>query len=290
MSERTDARREAEGSRAIRTSLRWGRLLRVYHRHELLGIDNLRKALRAERPVLLIGNHSMDFVDPMMLRAAIYRDTRRLVRFIGHELIFFRLPGIRSLAADAGVIPSQHLDLALRVLREDGVLMLYPGAGSEAALRFRRREPYRLKWYERTGFVELALRSQATLLFVAAVGIDEMFYQTDIRVPSELFRLVEGTYLESYRGFRFEVGSAGLHLIPGVFPLPVKVTHEISKPLRLERSVDVTDREALERTQVRIWARCQKLLDQAVAARDRRSDWLDAALRSGTNVLQEIGL
>jgi hypothetical protein len=232
----------------------------------------------------------MDLVDPLMLRAAVHRDTGRLMRFIGNELLFFRLPRIRSFAADAGIIPSQRLDLALRVLREDGVLMLYPGAGSEAALRFRRREPYRLKWYERLGFVELALRSQATLLFVAAVGIDEMFYQTDIRVPSALFGLVDGTYLESYRGMRFELGSAGLHLIPGVFPLPVKVTHEISKPLRLDRSVDVGDRAALEKLQIRIWAQCQKLLDQAVAARDRRSDWLDAALRRATRTLQEIGL
>ncbi len=178
----------------------------------------------------------------------------------------------------------------MRVLREDGVLMLYPGAGSEAALRFRRREPYRLKWYERLGFVELALRSQATLLFVAAVGIDEMFYQTDVRVPPGLFRLVDGTYLESYRGLRFELGSAGLHLIPGVFPLPVKVTHEISKPLRLDRSVDAGDRTALEQTQIRIWAQCQKLLDQAVAARDRRSDWLDVELRRAERALQEIGI
>jgi hypothetical protein len=271
-------------------TLRFGPLLRVYHRHQLLGIDNLRRALRSERPVLLIGNHCMDLLDPLMLRAAVHRDTGRLVRFIGHELIFFRLPGIRSFAADAGMIPSQRLDLALRVLHEDGVLMLYPGAGSEAALRFRRREPYRLKWYERLGFVELALRSQATLLFVAAVGIDEMFYQTDIRVPSALFGVVDGTYLESYRGLRFELGSAGLHLIPGVFPLPVKVTHEISKPLRLDRSVDVKDRAALEKTQIRIWAQCQALLDQAVAARDRRSDWLDAALRRASRALQGIGL
>jgi len=264
--------------------------MRVYHRHELVGIDNLRGALRGGRPVLLIGNHSMDVIDPLMLLAAISRDAGRLVRFIAHELLFFRLPGIRSLAADTGAIPSQRMDLALRVLREDGVLMLYPGAGSEAALRFRRREPYRLKWYERIGFVELALRTQATVLFVAGVGIDEMFYQTDIPVPSRLFRLVEGTYLESYRGIRLELGSAGLHIIPGVFPLPVKVTHEISKPLRLDRSLDVTDRDALEKEQLRVWARCQKLLDQAVAARDRRSDWLDAAVRDGTQALQTIGL
>src|SRR6266542_3464034 len=127
---------ETEGPGSVGATLRFGRLLRIYHRHQLLGIDNLRRALLAGRPVLLIGNHCMDLVDPPMLRAAIYRETRRLVRFLGHELIFFRLPGVRSFAATAGVIPSQHPDLALRVLREDGVLMLYPGAGSEAALRF----------------------------------------------------------------------------------------------------------------------------------------------------------
>jgi hypothetical protein len=70
----------------------------------------------------------------------------------------------------------------------------------------------------------------------------------------------------------------------------VKVTHEISKPLRLDRSVNVTDRAALEKTQIRIWAQCQKLLDQAVAARDRRSDWLDMALRRASRALQGIGL
>jgi 1-acyl-sn-glycerol-3-phosphate acyltransferase len=63
--------REAEGSSSTRATLRLGRLLRVYHRHQLLGIDNLRRALRSERPVLLIGNHCMDLVDPLMLRAAV---------------------------------------------------------------------------------------------------------------------------------------------------------------------------------------------------------------------------
>jgi hypothetical protein len=112
----------------------------------------------------------------------------------------------------------------------------------------------------------------------------------DAPVPSELFSLVDGTYLESYRGMRFELGSAGPHLIPRVFPLPVKVTYEISKPLRLDRSIDVGDGAALEKAQIRIWARCQKLLDQAVSERDRRSDWLDASLRRAARALQEIGL
>ena len=225
-----------------------------------------------------------------ILRSGIHHACGPLVKFIGHEMLFFRVPGLRSLVARAGVVPSRNLELAARVLREDGILGLYPGAGSEAGLRSYRREPYRLKWYERLGFVELALRERAAILFVAGVGIDEMYYQTDIAVPRALFELLDDGYIESYRGLRVQLGAAGLHLLPGVFPLPVKVTHEISAPLRFDHAVDPSDRAALEQTQIRIWAQCQALLDDAVAARERRSDWLDAALRRSSCALQSLGL
>jgi hypothetical protein len=270
--------------------LGFGDLLRIYHRHELFGIEHLCAQLDAGRPVVLVGNHSMDIADPMMLRAAIHHGCGRSVSFIGHEMLFFRLPGLRSFAARAGVVPSRNLELAARVLRQNGILMIYPGAGSEAGLRSYRREPYRLKWYERLGFVELALRERAAILFVAGIGVDEMYYQTDVAVPRALFELCADDYLESYRGLRIQLGAAGLHVLPGVFPLPVKVTHEISPPLRFDASVDPTDRTALERCQIDIWAQCQTMLDDVVAERDRRSDWLDAALRRGTRALQSLGL
>jgi hypothetical protein len=254
------------------------------------GLQHLQAALRSHRPVILVGNHCMDVADPVMLRAAIFHATGKVLPFIAHELAFFGLRGIRSFTTAAGAIPSRHPELAARALRKDRILMLYPGAGSEAGLRSYRREPYRLKWYERLGFVELALREQATLLFVAGIGIDEMYYQTDIAVPRPLFDLVDGTYLESYRGLRLQIGGAGIHLLPGIFPLPVKVTHEIFAPLRLNRSVDPADRAALEKTQIHIWAKCQRLLDRAVAARDQQSDWLDRVLRRGSSALHAAGV
>jgi hypothetical protein len=226
----------------------------------------------------------------MMLRAAIHHGCGRSLPFIGHEMLFFRLPGVRSFVARAGVVPSRNLELAARVLRGEGILMIYPGAGSEAGLRSYRREPYRLKWYERLGFVELVLRERAMILFVAGIGVDEMYYQTDFAVPRALFELFDDGYVESYRGLRIQLGAAGLHVLPGVFPLPVKVTHEISAPLRFDPSVDPWNREALEQTQLNLWAQCQTLLDDAVAVRDRHSDWLDAALRHGTRALQSLGL
>lgn len=290
MRARRNRRGAAPSSWTSEALLRCGNLLCVYHRHRLRGVQHLQAALRAKRPVIVVGNHCMDAADPLMLRAALHEATGRLVRFIGHEALFFGLRSLGRVAAAGGIIPSRHPRLAEQVLREDGILALYPGAGTEAALRSYRREPYRLKWYERLGFVEPAIRERAAILFVAGVGIDEMYYQTDVRVPPALFRPVDGTYLESYRGMRVQLGSAGLHLLPGVFPLPVKVTHTISAPLAFDRSVDPSDRVRLEKTQIAIWAKCQNLLDEAVAARERDSDWLDRVLRGGERALQAIGV
>jgi len=271
-------------------TLKVGEAMRLYHRHRVVGMDHLEAALRSHRPVLLVGNHCMDVVDPLMLRTAIHSATGRLLPFIAHELGFFRLPGLRSFMTAAGVIPSRDPDLAERALCAKGMLALYPGAGSEASLRLYRREPYQLKWYGRLGFVELALRAEATILFVAGIGIDEMYYQTDLRVPGFVFRSLRGTYLEEYRGMRLQIGAAGLHALPGVFPWPVRVTHVISAPIRFDHTADPGNRASLEKTQVQVWAGCQRFLDETVAARDDHSDYLDWICRRAIGILQEIGI
>lgn len=273
-----------------RAVLNVGEGLRLYHRHHVVGMNHLEQALRSHRPVILVGNHCMDVVDPLMLRTAIRDATGRLLPFIAHEMGFFRLPGLRSFMRAAGVIPSRNPALARRALRRNGLLALYPGAGSEAALRLYRREPYELKWFGRLGFVELALRTDANILFVAGIGIDEMYYQTDMRVPPAIFQWLRGTYLEEYRGLRLQLGAAGPHVLPGIWPLPVKVTHVISPPIHFDHATDPGDRAALETTQLHIWAACQRFLDDAVASRDDHTDYLDSACRRGIGALQELGV
>jgi hypothetical protein len=282
--------RHEGADRTNQATLRVGEALRLYHRHRVGGMNHLEAALRSHRPVLLVGNHCMDVVDPLMLRTAVHAATGRLLPFIAHELGFFRLPGLRSFMTAAAVIPSRDPDLAERALCANGMLALYPGAGSEASLRLYRREPYQLKWYGRLGFVELALRANAVILFVAGIGIDEMYYQTDLRVPRAIFRLLRGTYLEEYRGIRLQLGAAGIHLLPGIWPLPVRVTHVISAPIRFNHTTDPGDRSAVEKTQIHVWAACQRFLDDAVAARDEHSDYLDSVCRRGIEILQEIGV
>jgi 1-acyl-sn-glycerol-3-phosphate acyltransferase len=271
-------------------SLRLGDALRAYHRHRVRGLDHLAAAFASGRPVVLVGNHCLDLADPMMLTVAVYRALGRPLRFIGHNNIFYTVPGLRALAQSWGIIPSRHMALADACLRAEGVLMLYPGAGTEAIMRLYRREPYRLKWYGRLGFVELALRHRATLLFVAGIGIDEMYYQTNVPMPAPLVRLLNAGDAEYYQGARLQIGAAGVHLLPGILPLPVRVTHLISPPLDLDLGIDPADRAAVESAQIRLWAACQTFLDRAVAARAADSDRLDRLCRRVLACLAATGL
>jgi 1-acyl-sn-glycerol-3-phosphate acyltransferase len=273
-----------------RATLGVGGALRRYHRHRVRGMEHLAAALAHERPVILVSNHCFDIVDPLMLAVAIHGALGRWPRFIGHGNLFFTLPVLRSLAAHWGVIPNRHMALADAVLREEGLLMLYPGSGTEAILRSYRREPYRLKWYGKLGFVELAARHHATLLFVAAIGIDELYYQTNIPAPATVVRYGNAGDADHYRGARVQLGAAGLHVLPGILPLPVRVTHVIAPPIALDPGLDPSDRAALETAQIRIWAECQALLDGAVAARARDSDALDAVCRRSLDWLYRTGL
>jgi 1-acyl-sn-glycerol-3-phosphate acyltransferase len=265
-----------------------GGTLRAYHRHRLEGVEHLTGALDAGARVLLVGNHCLDLVDPLMLTVAVYGATGRVVRFIVHDNIFFRTPGLRTVAPTFGLIPNRRPELADAALRDDGLLMLYPGSGTEAILRSYRREPYRLKWDGKLGFVELAARHRATLLFVAAVGIDELYYQTDVPMPASMIRYGNAGDADYYEGARLQIGAAGLHLLPGIWPWPVRVTHVISPPLALPGDLDPDDRAALARTQVRLWADAQAFLDATLAARS--SDLLDRTCRGAMRLLERLGV
>lgn len=264
-----------------------GGMFRLYHRHRIEGLANLTSALAAG-PVVLVGNHCFDLVDPWMFTVAVHRETGHVLRFIAHGNLVFGMPGLRTLAPIWGLVPNRQVEMADAVLRQDRLLMLYPGSGTEAILRSYRREPYCLKWDGKLGFVELAARHRATLLFVACIGIDELYYQTDIATPTRMIAYGNGGDGDYYRGARLQIGAAGPHLLPAVLPLPVRITHVISPPLALPHDLDPDDRDALARVQVRLWAEAQAFLDAACAA--RASDVVDRGCRGVMSVLQRVGV
>jgi hypothetical protein len=158
-------------------------------------------------------------------------------------------------------------------------------------LRRYRDEPYRLKWEGRTGFLRVALEADAEIVFVAAVGADEAYYQTATSMPSAVLRLVNAGDGDRYRGMPLHVGLAGVHLVPGMFPLPVRMTHVISSPLDLgDRERARRDPGAFEQLHGQVWTACQRFLDRAVARRARYADPLDVAVRGVERLLEGLGL
>ncbi len=272
-----------------RATLALADVLRGYHRHRVRGLSHLRDALRSRRPVLVVGNHCMDIVDPLLLTAAVFRATGRVLRFVAHERVFFDVPVLRTLARSWGFVPNGRLHQAEAALQADRLLVVYPGGVSEALLRSYADEPYQLKWDGRLGFVVMALRQRATVLFVAGLGIDELYYQMRFPIPAPLLRYSMGSALP-YQGARLGLGALGPHLFPGFAPFPVRVTHVISPPLALDYELDLGDRERLIAAQRHLWAQCQAFLDTAVRRRHRDSDIVDAVCRRAFALLRRVGL
>jgi hypothetical protein len=223
--------------------------------------------------------------------AALVRRDHRTPHFIGHENFIFHVPGLRELATGWGVIPSRHMGEAGEALERDRLLMLFPGSATEAAMRRFRDEPYRLKWEGRKGFVELALAHDAEVMFVAAVGSEEMYYQSRIPTPDRILAFFNAGDPRRYHGAPLTFGLLGPHLLPAVFPLPVQITHHVSRPLDLgDREAARRDPAALDALHARLWARCQAFLDAAVARRERRAPHTDRLVRGVQHVLQAVGV
>ncbi len=262
-----------------------------YHRHRVLHLERLARLFADGRRVVVVGNHALDIVDPLLFCATVYRQLGRVPRFIGHEKGWFRIPVLRDVSARFQVIASRKPEETVAALRRDGFLMLYPGANREAAMRSYRDEPYRLKWEGRMGYLRTALEADAEIVFVAAIGSDEMYYQSLIPTPERLIGWLNGGDAARYRGARLTFGVLGAHLVPGLFPWPVRLTHIVSEPIVLgNRERARRDPAALAALHESVWAECQAFLDGWVKRRGKYSDALDSSIRSVQTQLQRAGL
>jgi len=271
-----------------RALLGYASALARYHDHRVFGLEHLARLFKAGQGVVIVSNHVLELADPLLFVAVLARRWGRVPHFIGQEDLIFRTPGLRELAKGWGVIPSRRPAETEAALRDDGLLMLFPGGGREAALRSFRREPYRLKWEERQGFLKLALDCDAELVFVATVGSEEMYYQSRLPAPSILLRAFSA---ERYRGTRLSFGLLGPHLVPAFFPFPVQLTHHVAAPLSLgDREALREDPARLAEAHRRVWAECQAHLDRAVRWRDAHARALDRVVRGAQRVAQGLGV
>jgi len=265
--------------------------LRRYHRHHIHHLERLGRLLESGRRVIVVSNHALDIVDPLLFVATVCRRYGRIPHFIGHENLIFGTPVLRDIARHWEVLPARRPADTEAALRRDGFLMLFPGAGTEALTRDYRREPYRLKWEGRSGFLRLALKHDAEILFVATVGNDDMYFQSRLPMPDALLAAYNGGDAERYRGARLQFGLAGPHLLPAIAPLPVRITQFVSEPLVLgDRKAVLADPEQFEALHRKVRARCQSALTRAVKRERARADVVDRGVLGLQSALRAIGM
>lgn len=119
---------------------------------------------------LLVANHAFGW-DAAFAIALVRRATGRRVWALGEHL-WWRVPFLRGIAADAGVVDGTPANVD-RLLGRDELVLVLPG-GLREALKPRELR-YRLLWSGRYGFVRAAVRNRAPMVPLAALGADEWF-------------------------------------------------------------------------------------------------------------------
>jgi 1-acyl-sn-glycerol-3-phosphate acyltransferase len=132
---------------------------------EVVGLENIPGG-RA----LLVANHTFgwDVVFPM---AAIWRDLHRPAWVLG-EHAWWKFPFLRRVAVAFGTVDGNQ-ENADRLLEQDQLVIELPGGLRESIKP--RELRYHLLWGHRYGFVRTAIRNQAPIVPLAAIGSDDLF-------------------------------------------------------------------------------------------------------------------
>ena len=201
-----------------------------YFRVDLEGLDHIAP----DAPAILFGNHcgSTYTVEGAMLATALFRrDGAGHPLYVMAHRVFFSLPILRDWLLAAGVILGDR-DVAARVLREQGKILVFPGGDRDSHKPFRDR--HQVNFFGHGGFIRLSLQERVPLIPFVHVGTHET-----LLVVSRGERFARFTGLKKLTGLNvFPIvlsvpfGLTFGALYPAI-PLPSKIRMKVMEPVRL---------------------------------------------------------
>jgi len=223
--------------------------LRLYHRHEVVGLENVPPSGRC----LLVTNHSLATYDIALLYAAIFLGNGRVTRPLIDRL-FFRVPMVGPIMEFFGSTQGNQ-ENARSLLAGENIVAVAPG-GMREALR-PSVERYQIRWNNRKGFVRLAMETGTPIILGACPRADDIYEV----YPNPITKW-------AYKAFKVPLFVArGVGLSP--VPRPVKLVHYLSEPLIPPKPVQ--DPEAFKRQVSRfhskVCKRMELLIGEAIAHR-----------------------
>jgi len=187
------------------------KFLRLYHRHEVIGLDHFPK----EGAVILAVNHSLATYDICLLFDAIYEHSGRICRPLVDRL-FYKIPYLGDLVQSVGAREGSNQN-AKKLLAEGHILTIAPG-GMRESLR-PSSEKYQIRWQRRMGFVRLALETQTPIILATCPKADDLYEVYPSTITSQ-----------AYKFFRVPLFLAS-GLAYTALPRPVKLVHSVSEPI-----------------------------------------------------------
>ncbi len=245
-----------------------GQLHDRYFRCQIDGLDHVP----ACGPAILFGNHcgSTYTVEGAMLAVALLRrhGAAHPLYFLAHRA-FYTVPGLRAWLPRIGGVLADR-DVAARILRRGGQLVVFPGGDRDSHKPYRDR--HKVDFHGHGGFIRLALAERVPLVPFAHVGTHETLF-----VLSSGARLARALRLDRLTGlnvfplilsFPFGLSLGPLFV---AIPLPSKVTMKVLAPVRLwELGWDDPDNPAHVAAALRfLTAAVQREVDAMAAARRR---------------------
>lgn len=185
---------------------------RRFTRPVFVGLDRFP----AQRPLLLVGNHTlMGVLDAPLLFAELWEQKGIFVRSLGDHA-HFKVPLWRDFLRRYGVVDGTPANCAA-LLEHGEAVMLFPGGAREVAKR--RGERYRLLWGRRAGFARLAVEHNALIVPFGEVGVDDAF--DIVWDANDLMQTPLGGLIRRY-GLRTDFIPP---LVKGVGPTPLPRPH-----------------------------------------------------------------
>src|SRR5436190_16557549 len=239
------------------------RVVDLYFRPDVRGLERVR----ADGPVLLVGNHSggLYIADTFAFAYAFtdYFGPDRHFHQLAHDLAV-KLPALSVVLRKYGGVPASH-EYAKRAFERGAAVLVYPGGDYEI---FRpSTHSSNIEFGGRSGFVRLALSEDVPIVPVVAIGGQETaLFVTRGQRLAKLLRLDQLTRIKVFPVQVAPPFGVTVLDLPGRIPLPSQLTVQVLPQINLrERFGPEPDEEGVSEA---VTAELQQALDPLAEERD----------------------
>ncbi|NEP16154.1 MAG: acyltransferase family protein [Leptolyngbya sp. SIO4C1] len=223
---------------------------------------------------LFVGSHSGGLVAPDMYMFMVDWFRRvgyeRSIYGLMHPSVWQMNPHAASYAAKLGAVPAKPR-FAIAALRQNASVLVYPGGAQDVFRPHRRRQ--QICFFNRQGFIKLALREQVPIVPLVAWGAHDTLIVLEDIYPL-IRQLHDWGLIPWLNGVDPEVFPVYLGLPWGLalgplpnIPLPVQIHTKVCAPVTFERygRAAAKDADYVEACYQRVVAKMQQALDQLAA-------------------------